>query len=105
MRQDFSKDVMPKRFCTAWLSSIMISHVQNLFDENIFWKHFETKLFLNSKRFSFVCVCGRKEPYSLASILITNNAVITRTSCERETEKSNMPERAMCCARETHNLI
>ena len=35
-RHDFSKDVTRKHFFTAWLSSILIFHVQNLFDENIF---------------------------------------------------------------------
>ena len=74
----------------------MISRVQNLFDENIFLPFQLQKI---------QQVCGRKEPYSLASILFTSDAVLTRTSYARETEKSNMPERAMCCARETDNLL
>ena len=96
MRHDFSKDVMRKRFVTAWFSSIMISRIQKLFDENIFLPFQLQKI---------QEVCGRKEPYSLASILFTNYAVITRTNCARETQKSNMLERAMCCARETDNLL
>ena len=74
MRHDFSKDVMRKRFVTAWFSSIMISRIQKLFDENIFLPFQLQKI---------QKVCGRKEPYSLASIMFTNDAVITRTSYAR----------------------
>ena len=76
MRHDISKEVMRERFFTALFSSIMISHVQNLFDENIFLPFQLQKV---------QQVCGRNEPYSLALILFTNYAVISRTSCARET--------------------
>ena len=83
-RHDFSKDVTRKHFFTAWLLSILISHVQNLFDENIFLP------FQVQKNMQ---VCARKE-----SILFTNNAMITRTSCAREQKKVTCPN-AQCVAR------
>ena len=77
------------RFFTAWLSSILISHVQNLFDENIFLP------FQVQKKLQ---VCARKE-----SIVFTNNAMITRTSCAREQKKVTCPN-AQCVARARENL-
>ena len=85
MRHDFSKDVTRKRFFTAWLSSILISHVQNFFDENIFLP-FQIQKKLQA--------CARKE-----SILFTNNAMITRTSCARETHNLLYWREDRMCAR------
>ena len=52
----------------------MISRIQKLFDENIFLPFQLQKI---------QKVCGRKEPYILASIMFTNDAVITRMSYAR----------------------